>query len=219
MFGSLCHPYGRQYNRIAKSPFIRLLHASPDAPAVDIYANENLIARNLQYKGFTDYFPVPAGSYNIRVFTTGQKLNPVLSTNVMIPAGSILTIAVVGSASSLGILSVSDRMMPIPPSKTRIRFVHLSPNTPSVDVTLQNGTKLFSDVEYKEITNYITVDPGLYTLQARIAGTSQVALNVPNVRIKPNRFYTIYAVGLTGENPTLQMLVALDGNSYLSAAR
>jgi hypothetical protein len=195
------------------------LHASPDAPTVDIYANENLIARNLSYKEFTEYFPVPAGSYNIRVFAAGQKSNPVLSTNVSIPAGSIFTVAAVGNASNLGILPISDRMMPIPPGKSYVRFAHLSPNAQSVDVTLPNGTKLFSDVEFKEVTNYTPVNPGKYTLQASAAGTNQVILNVPNINIKPGRFYTVYAVGLAGENPTLQMLIALDGNSYISAAR
>ncbi|HYF84323.1 MAG TPA: DUF4397 domain-containing protein [Clostridia bacterium] len=219
MFGSPCCPYNRQYSRIAKSPFIRLLHASPNTPTVDVYANDNLVARNLSYKEFTEYFPVPASSYRISAFPTGQKSNPVLSTNISVPAGSILTVAGVGVAPNLSILSVADRLMPIPPGKTYIRFVHLSPNAQSVDVTLPNGTKLFSDVEFKEVTNYIAVNPGQYTLQARAAGMNQVILNVPNINIKPRRFYTIYAVGLAGENPTLQMLIALDGNSYISAAR
>ncbi|MHB1394446.1 MAG: DUF4397 domain-containing protein [Clostridia bacterium] len=219
MFSSPCCPYTRQYKRVAKSPFIRLLHASPNTPAVDVYANDNLVARNLSYKEFTEYFPVPASSYHISAFPTGQKTNPVLATNISVPAGSILTIAGVGNAPNLSILPISDRMMPIPPGKTYVKFVHLSPNAQSVDVTLPNGTKLFSDVEFKEVTNYLAVDPGQYTLQARAAGTSQVLFNVPNINIKPGRFYTVYAVGLAGENPTLQMLIALDGNSYISAAR
>jgi hypothetical protein len=219
MFGSPCYSYSRQYNRVAKSPFIRLLHASPNTPTVDVYANDNLVARNLSYKEFTEYFPVPAGSYRISAFPTGQKSNPVLSANISVPAGAILTVAGVGSAPNLSVLTISDRMMPIPPGKTYVKFVHLSPNAQSVDVTLPNGARVFSDVEFKEVTNYTAVDPGKYTLQARAAGMNQVLLNVPNINIKPRRFYTIYAVGLTGENPTLQMLIALDGNSYISSAR
>lgn len=219
MFSSPCCAHARQFNRIAKSPFIRLLHASPNTPAVDIYANNNLVARNLTFKEFTEYFPVPANSYHIDAFPTGQKSNPVLSTSVSVPAGAILTIAGVGNAPNMSVLPVSDRLMPIPPGKTYVKFVHLSPNAQSVDVTMPDGTKLFSSVKFKEVTNYRAVDPGQYTLQARTAGTDKVILNVPNINLKPDRFYTIYAVGLAGENPTLQMLVALDGNSYISAAR
>lgn len=219
MFSSPCCPFRRQYGRIAKNPFIRLLNASPNMPAVDVYANDNLVARNLSYKEFTEYFPVPASSYHINAYPAGQKSNPVLAANVSVPAGSILTIAGVGSAPNLGVLPVSDRLMPIPPDKTYVKFVQLSPNTQAVDITLPDGTKLFSDVEFKEVTNYIAIEPGQYTFQARPSGTSSVILNVPNIDLKPNRFYTVYAVGLTGSNPTLQMLIALDGNSYIGAAR
>lgn len=219
MFGSPCCLYGRKYGRVAQNPFIRLLHASPNTPTVDVYANENLITRSLSYKEFTEYFQVPASSYHIRVFPTGQHTNALLAANISVPAGSILTIAGIGNAPNLSAMTVSDRMMPIPPDKTYVRFVHFSPDAGSLDVTLANGTKLFSGVEFRGITNYTAVDPGVYTLQARTAGTSQVILNVPNVNIKPNRFYTVYAVGLAGGNPTLQMLIALDGNSYISAAR
>jgi hypothetical protein len=204
---------------VASNPYIRLLHASPNTPAVDIYANDNLVARNLTYRGFTEYFPVPAGSYHITAFPSGQKTSPILAANISVPAGSILTIAGTGSLPDLSLVTVSDRLMPILPEKTYVKFVHLSPNTPGVDVTLPDGRIIFADVEFREVTNYLSVEPGRYTLQARTAGTSSVILNVPNINLGPNRFYTVYFVGLTGADPSLQMLIALDGNSYISAAR
>ena len=219
MFGSPCCCHGRRYGRAAKSPFIRLLHAVPNAPAVDVYANEMLIARNLSYKDFTEYFAVPASNYHIRVFPTGQKTNSLLTANISVPAGSIFTAAAAGEAQNLSVVNISDRLMPLPPGKAYIKFVHLSPNAGSVDVTRPNGAKLFSGAEFKDITNYTAVDPGVYTLQARTAGTDQVKLNVPNVNIRPDRFYTAYAVGVEGGDPPLQLLIALDGNSYISAAR
>jgi len=219
MFNSPCYFFRRSYNRVARNPFIRLLHASPNAPTVDVYTNDNLVARNLSYKEFTEYFPVPASSYHINAFPTGQKSNPILATNVSVPAGSILTIAGVGTVPNMSVLPVSDRLMSIVPGKTYIKFVHLSPNTQAVDVTLPTGTKLFSDIEFKEVTNYLAVQPGQYTFQARPTGTSTVVLNVPNINIKPDRLYTIYFVGLSGSVPSLQMLIALDGNSYIGADR
>lgn len=214
-----CCPYSVGYPRIAKSPYIRILHASPDAPAVDVYANGNLIANNLAFKKFTEYFPVPAGRYTIKIYPAGQKNQPVLETNVSIPEKSIVTVAAVGNLSKLELLAVPDNIMSIPPRKAYVRFVHLSPDAPGVDITTPDGTKLFADVEFKEISNYRAVNPGMYTLQARVAGTSQVVLNVPNVRIRQGRFYTVYAVGLAGGNPPLQVLIALDGNTYIGQAR
>lgn len=195
--------------------YIRLLHASPGAPAVDIYANGKIIGRNLAYQGFTDYFAVAPGRYNIRVFPAGTMANPVLDTVLDVPPRSINTVAVIGQLPDIGVTVVPEPVMPIPKGKLKIRFAHLSPNAPRVDITLPDGTVLFRDVGYREVTDYIEVNPGTYTLQARPTGTDQVVLYVPNVTLKQDRFYTVYAVGLAGGNPPLQVLIPLDGNSYI----
>lgn len=196
--------------------YVRILHASPNAPAVDVYVNNFPSFKNIAYRGFSNYVKLPgSGLYNIKVFPAGTNVNPVINTNVFITDGKIYTIAAIGELSNISLLPIEDPRIPITPGKTSIRFVHLSPDTPSVDVTLPNGTKLFSDVSYKEITNYTTVNPGTYTLQVRIAGNDKVALNVPNIRVKPNRFYTVYAIGFSSKTPGLQALIPLDGNSYL----
>jgi hypothetical protein len=93
-----------------------------------------------------------------------------------------------------------------------VRFVHLSPNAPAVDVTLPDGKKLFSNISFKERSNYISVAPGTYTLQVRPAGSDQVVLSVPGVRLAPGTIYTVYAVGLAGEQPPLDALLAVDGD-------
>lgn len=36
--------------------YIRFLHSAPGSPAVDIYVNNSLIARNINYNDFTEYF-------------------------------------------------------------------------------------------------------------------------------------------------------------------
>lgn len=195
--------------------YIRVLHASPDAPAVDVYANNTVVARNLTYRNFTEYLQVAPGTYNIRVFPAGTTANPVINTTVEIPDRSIFTVAAVGRLANIGLLIVPDTPGTVPQGMINIRFVHLSPNAPNVDITLPDGTVLFRNVPYQGITEYITVRPGTYTLQARVAGTNNIVLTVPNQTFTANRFYTAYAVGLVGENPPLQLLTPLDGNSYL----
>jgi len=37
----------------------------------------------------------------------------------------------------------------------KVRFVHASPDAPTVDITLTDGTTLFDDVSFKEIGSYI----------------------------------------------------------------
>ncbi|MCX7841465.1 MAG: DUF4397 domain-containing protein [Clostridia bacterium] len=195
--------------------YIRILHASPDALAVDVYANNRLIARNLPYRGFTPYLKVPAGNYNIRVLPAGQISNPVLIRDIVVPDRSIYTIAAIGRLSEIDLLPVQDPLMPRAPGKARVRFVHLSPNAPAVDIVVPNGTVLFGDIQYMEISEYITVNTGRYTIYVKLTGTNQIVLYVPNIRLLPGKNYTVYAVGFAGGNPPLQVLIPLDGNSYI----
>lgn len=208
-------PYGAYCARQVMNAFVRLLHASPGSPAVDVYANGKLLARGLTYKAFTPYLQVAAGNYNIKAYPTGNLTRPILNTNLTIEPRTISTLAAINRPGEVGLQQVLEPKTQIPSGRTMIRFIHLSPNAPGVDVTLPDGTKLFSDVTYREVTDYIPVRPGSHTLQLRMTGTDQVVLYVPNIKLKPNRFYSVYAVGLASGTPPLQVLIPLDGNTYL----
>lgn len=215
MYNQTWYPYEWQSRVAPMSSYIRILHSSPDAPGVDIYVNENLIARNLIYKEFSPYIPIVGGLYNVRAYPTGTKTNPVIDQNINIPPSSIFTIAVTGRLAEIGLTLVPEPPIKRLPSETFIRFVHLSPDAPHVDVTLPDGTRLFSDIEYKEIPSYIPIKPGRYELQARKYGTDEVILTVPNINFGSGKIYTMYLVGLTTEKPPLQLLIPLDGSTYL----
>lgn len=210
--------YNSQYNLYSRQPsapsYIRLMHASPNTPTVDVYANGSPIARNLGYRQFTEYFAIPGGNYNIVVYPLGHTTNPILSLNINIPGGSIFTISVIGLSPDITLLPVEEPRMNIPSGKLMLRFVHLSPNAPVLDLATQTGT-VFSNVPYKGITQYIPVNPGTYTFYLNVAGTGQRILYVPNIRLEGGRFYTIYAIGNGVGTPPLQVLIPLDGNTYI----
>lgn len=201
------------YNNMPTSDsYVRILHASPDAPPVDIYANGNQIAKNLKYKQLTEYVPVKSGEYNIQVFPAGQKTNPVIDTQFTVPSENSFTVAAVGKLSDISLLPIMEMYMPmVDKRKSYIRFAHLSPNAPAVDITLPDESILFSDVSFKEYTDYLYVAPGNYTLQVKPTGKDDVVLTVPNVKLSPGTIYTVYAVGLLGDNPPLDAILSVDG--------
>ncbi|EDS77486.1 conserved hypothetical protein [Clostridium botulinum C str. Eklund] len=206
------YPYWRNQPK----SFIRLLHASPNAPAVDVYFNDQLITSNLKYKDFTEYMSISPGLYNIKVFPHGKLSSPVIDTRMKIPASKILTLAIANNLKDIQIIPYDEPKLPIPPGNAYVKFVHLSPGTPNVDITLPNGTILFKDVEFEEATDYIPLKVGTYTIEAKPTGSDKTILTVPNINLKPNRFYTIYAVGYLKGTPSIQVLIPLDGNSYIN---
>lgn len=210
-----CCPYMQSlYRSVAMPSYVRILHASPDAPAVDVYASGKLIASDLKYKEFTPYLSLIPGKYSILVYPAGTKTTPVINTSIDVIPGGNYTVAATGLLKNIKPLVIPDTASPMQPGRTQVKFVHLSPNAPMVDITLPDGTILFRNIEFREISPNLIVSPGNYTLQARVAGTNQVVLNAPNQLLKPDRYYTVYAVGLVNDTPPLQILTALDKSSY-----
>lgn len=203
------------YHAQITQSYIRVFHASPNTHPVDVYLNNNLTVQNLAYRGFSEYLPIPSGNYNVKIYPAGQRINPIIDTTLSIAPNSIYTISAIGQSPNISLYPILDPAVRPDPSRANVRFSHLSPNTPNVDITLPNGTRLFSNIAYRGVTSYVPMNPGTYTLQARAAGTNSVILNVPNIQFKPNKNYTIYAVGLSGATPPLQVLIPLDGSSYI----
>lgn len=197
------------------SSYIRIMNACPDAPPLDVYAKEKIIVRGLAYRDFTEYFPVQTGTCYIKVYPSGSKGVPVVDTSLNILSKSILTVAALGKLESIELLPISDQPTLLYPDKASIKFVHLMPNAPNVDMNLTDGTVLLRNVPFKGITDYTNVYPANHTLQVRLAGTNNMVLTVPNQKLSGGSAFTAYAVGLIGCNPPQQLLTPLDGSSYL----
>ncbi|MGE4214166.1 MAG: DUF4397 domain-containing protein [Anaerotignaceae bacterium] len=191
--------------------YVRVIHTVPDAPNVDIYANDNIIVSNLAYGDYTNYLPVPEGNYEVTLYAAGTKDSPVLSDTLTVNKDSMLTVAAVGNLSEIEFLEIMDANEEKMAGKSMVRFLHLSPNAPAVDITLPDGTVVFSDTSFEQITPYMDVAPMDYTLQVRVAGTEDIVLTVPNVTLDADKYYTVYAIGLAGETPELQALLIQDG--------
>lgn len=186
---------------------IRVLHASPNAPAVDVYANDKLIIKNLAYKESSEYIPVPSGNYNIKVYPSGVITNPVIDTSMYIPEDSVFTVAAIGELPDISLYPIQEPNSANNTGLSCVRFIHISPNAPAVDIKLADDTIVFSNVPYKGIANYVCVPSGTYTFKVSPTGSNNVVLTVPNVKLDPNNLYTIYAVGLVGETPNLEALL------------
>lgn len=209
------YPYMSAFNQAMVTPsYVRVFHASPDAPAVDVYANGKLIAKGLSYKDFTEYLPLIPGKYSILVFPSGTTTNPVINTSIDVMPNSSYTVAAAGMLKNIKPLIIPDTASPIYPGSSQLKFVHLSPDAPMVDLTFPDGTILFRNIEFKEISPNLMIHPGNHTFELRLAGTDKVVLTAPNQLIKPDQYYTIYAVGLAKDQPPLQIITALDKNSY-----
>lgn len=207
--------YSSLYREDPNYSYIRVFHASPNAPAVDVYIDDKLAIRNLPYRGFSVYLRTVPGNHTVRVFPTGQTQTPAIDTSVNIPSRAIITVAAIGSLPNLSLLPIVEPSFVKKPSEAYVRFSQLSPNSPNLDLVLPGTGKIFSNVAYTKTTDYLPINAGVHTFNITEAENNERVLHVPNIRLLPNKIYTIYAIGLLGKHPPLQVLIPLDGNSYI----
>lgn len=194
---------------------MRFMNAVPGSQPVDIYANSSLIAQNLPYKGFTEYMQVFSGIYSMRVFAAGTTGPVLLDAVVEIPVRSINTVVLMGIPPALSIRPFFETVVQVPQGRLYLRFANLVPDGPEMDLSLSNGTELFNNVSFGMVTNYLSVPAGTYIFYVKQSNTDNTLLYVPNMHLQEGRFYTIYTVGRMDGSVPLQVLIPLDGNSYI----
>ena len=184
--------------------FIRFLHASPGAPAVDIYTNGDLVLNNVAYNEISEYLVVEPENLLIQIFPAGEDSNPALDTELNIPPSETFTAAIIGILPDISLLPIFLNVAPRDNDDALIRFTHLSPGAPDVDLSIEGGTTLFINVGYTQVTEYEIIDPGSYTLQLRLADGDDKVLASGNIEVIPRNAYTVYAIGLAEEEPPLE---------------
>ena len=193
------------------SSLVRVFHASPQAPNVDVYVNNEIVFSNLAFGEFTKYVYLDEGQYNISVYQTGQKDNPVINQIVDVPSQQMFTIAATGNLDNLGLLVIPDKISKSPsPNYSSVRIIHLSPNAPGVDVVV-NGDTLFENIEFKEGTDYVDFNTGTYNVNVVLNSDKSVVLPL-KITLNPNKIYTIYIIG---NPPNLHAIQVVDGNTYV----
>jgi hypothetical protein len=185
--------------------FIRFLHASPGAPAVDIYTDGDLVLKNVAYNEISEYLVVGPENLHIQIFPAGEDSNPVLDTELNIPPSETITAAIIGTLPDISLLPIFLNVAPRDNDDALIRFTHLSPAAPDVDLSIEGGTTLFINVGYTQVTEYEIIDPGSYTLQLRLADGDDKVLASGNIEVIPRNAYTVYAIGLAEEEPPLEI--------------
>ncbi|MGO4886707.1 DUF4397 domain-containing protein [Anaerobacillus sp. MEB173] len=185
---------------------VRVFHTSPDAPAVDVYINDKETPiHNMPYYQISGYLELPAGSHEITIYPAGQKNQPVLTESVTVESGVSYTISAAGRLSDIQLVIAIDQE-DVPANQALLRFWHLSPNAPDVDI-VQNDEVLFEGVSFQEATNYLELSPMTTTIEIRRAGTDDVVMTLRNLTLTRNEAYTIVAMGLVDGTPKFEATI------------
>lgn len=188
---------------------VRVWHASPDAPAVDVYVNGKAAFTALAFPNATDYAELPAGSYDIQVYPSSANGtgSPVIDVKGLKVEAKPYTVMAIGKLADIAPLVLEDNLAKPAAGFAHVRFVHASPDAPAVDITTTDGTKVFPNVAFGKASAWTPLAAASYDLQARAAGTDTVALEVPGVKLDDGAILTVAATGLLEGQPALAATV------------
>lgn len=175
---------------------VLVTHASPDAPGVDLLIdNEKVNSSPLTFPNNTGYLDVETGTRNVKVNVAGTSTS-VINADIMVDENAYYSIFAVDSVASITAIAFEDDLTAPASGKAHVRFIHLSPDAPAVDVAVaSSGAVVFGDVVFKEGTAFTPLDAGTYNLDVRVAGTSTVALVLPPITLSAGKIYTVFAKG------------------------
>jgi len=178
---------------------VLVTHASPDAAGVDLLVdNSKQNSSALTFPNNTGYLDVEAGTRNIKVNVTGTSTT-VIEANLDLTKDMSYSVFAVDSVSKISAVVTSDDLTAPAAGKAHVRFIHLSPNAPAVDVAVaSSGAVVFGNKAFKEYTSFTPLDAGTYNLDVRVAGTSTVALVLPAITLESGKIYTVFAKGFLG---------------------
>jgi hypothetical protein len=188
--------------------FVRVVHASPDAPNVDIWVDGETVLTDVPFTAVSDYLTLSAGTYNVQVTATGST-DPVIDADLTLEAGTSYTVAATGLLADITATVLTDDRMPAD-GQAKLRVFHASPSAPTeVDVAVTDGPTLVEALAYPEATGYLTVDAGTYPLEIRAAGEEAAALSL-EATVESGQNYTAIAMDDPESEAGVQVIIATE---------
>ena len=197
-------PKAAKTTRVAGTAFIRVLHAMPGGPAVDVYSGSTKIASNLSFKWLSQYVDVKSGKNAIKVVPVGKTEPAIVSEAKSLTKGKYFSLVITGKQKA-ALLFVNDSTGKEMPDKARVRVIHVSPGAPDVLVTIPSarGTKGYTNFIAKPLgyqkSASKTAKPMTTTIQIRTED-GKVIKEVADVTLVAGKRYDAFAVGEVGSS-------------------
>jgi len=193
---------------------VRIMHASPDTPPVDIFVDGQKAVTALAFPNNTGYVALPAGGHNVKVFVSPSDGTgtPALQATLEVVAGKDVTVLATGRVGdgSLALTVFEDDNSTPSGNNAHIRLIHASPDAPPVNVAVAGtDTNVFTGVAFRNVSPYVPVPAGTYSLDVKVNATGATVLTIPNLKLDARTVYTAVAVGLAG-NGTLRVVPLVD---------
>lgn len=213
---------------------VRLVHVAPNAPRIDLEVGGVRAARSIDYGSVSEYVRLPAGEYDIVLFSTPEMPSPgqpASSQDSVPPArtvaartvanlrgGGVFSVVAANEPNRMTALVLEDNIHP-PFDQALVRFVHAAPDAPALQWQGEQGRVLLPQLAFGQVSTFQAMRPGFTQIQVAIAPSapapgvqSAPSRSIPlqrfDLQLEAGKVYTLYVAGLMRSNPGLNMVLA-----------
>lgn len=187
---------------------VRIMHASPDAPPVDVFVNGSAVLKDVPFFALSNRLSLPDGTYDVAIAPAGAGINAAVWTGPLKVSGGLdATVVAINTVDKLAVKVYPDSLAPIPAGQARVRIIHAAPDAPAVDIKLAGTSTIV--VKGAAFTDGATVEvpAGTYQFDISPAGSSAVVFTTPLLRFEGGWGYTLVATGFLAKNFWVQSRV------------
>ena len=179
---------------------LQVVHASPDAPAVDIRVNGDVLIPGLEFPNATGFVEVAPDTYSVSVTVAGNPgaiaIGPV---DLTLEPGVRYSVLAVGELAAIEPLILDDDSRNVA-TNAKVRIVHASPTAADVDIyvtavgaDINNEAPTLENIPFKANTGFLALPAGDYDVTVTPTGTKTAAIGPATISIADGGIYTAIA--------------------------
>lgn len=212
---------------IASGARVKLIHAAPDTPGIDLYIGNNkfsaftptgstsTFAGNPTGVPYNNTFPGNASNYAIvtpgatslsisaPAATSTASATAIGSINATFEDNKYYSVFVAGTGAKPEIFTITDDFSnAVDQTKYYVRFINLTTGQ-NYDMGLSNGTMLATNLAYKATSSFIPVDISVSpSFVFRVPGTTANVGTITFTNSIAGRVITVFTRGVAGKTGT-----------------
>ncbi len=197
---------------------VRVVHASPDAPNVDVLLDNSEVLSDVPYLASSAYLETSAGDHNLKVNAAGTSTTAI-DADVTLADGTDYTVIASDLVAQIAPIVLQDDNTAPAAGNARVRAIHGAPSAPAVDIyvtapgaDLATATPVLTGVEFGDVADYLEVPAGEYQVRVSPAGTKLVVIDSGPLTLESGQVRTAIAVDAAGGGAPFDLLVLADAN-------
>lgn len=201
--------------------FIRVTHASPDAPAVNILAGGEVLGglEGVDYQVASGWLEVPEATYAVQVdaILPDSSVAAVINADLVVEGDKTYDVIAVNTVSDIGPLVIENDFAAVTDGNVRVQVVHAAPAAPMVDIYVTApGDDLaaaspLATASFMDFTGQVEVPAGDYQIRITPAGDGTVVFDSGSLSLAAGADLLITATQNVGAGDSPVELLVADG--------